>query len=67
VDRLTRFVLWLLGWRACLGRDARGERYEAWVRRGSYFHVYHERVAWENVIRPNTPLTPQRGARRMNP
>lgn len=53
MDWLTRLVLKVLGWHSYVGRDARGERYEAWLRRSSYFHVYHERTA-NRVLRPES-------------
>lgn len=52
---ITRLCLRLLGWRPdrYVGRDHRGDRYQAWTRRdGSYFHVYHERRGWKDVVRP---------------
>lgn len=52
MDRFTRFVLQLLGWRPCLGRDGAGVQYESWVRGYAYFHVYHERTEDHCVIRP---------------
>lgn len=46
----TRLLLRLAGWRPCLCRDGKGNRYEAWIRRDAYFHVYHEKTQ-DKVIR----------------
>jgi len=52
MDKITRFVLRVLGWRSYKCRDGMGTDYEAWTRKASYFHIYHEKNG-DEVIRPD--------------
>lgn len=57
MDDQTRDILFVLGWRSCMGKDGGGKEYEGWTRlyddgrKPSYFHIYHEAVEGE-TIRP---------------
>ena len=64
MSKITKALLWLLGWRWVKSRDSRGSEYVSFLRRfygpipspwvvkkPAYFHVYHEATE-QAVLRP---------------